>query len=46
MSSFVETGEKRGQSLGFPTANLSWPDSLFLPKIGGLCGMGSRYSHL
>ena len=34
MASLVEKGQNRGQSLGFPTANLSWPKSLILPKTG------------
>ena len=34
VSSPVERGEGRGRGLGFPTANLSWPEQLLLPKTG------------
>ena len=34
ISSSVEKGAGRGQGLGFPTANLSWPTPLLLPKRG------------
>ena len=42
VASSVEKGKGRGKKLGFPTANLSWPKQILLPKRGGLCGFSPR----
>lgn len=35
----VESGDRRGQTLGFPTANLEMPDKILIPPDGIYCAL-------